>query len=108
MSKTEINVNGKRYVVSCEPGQESRLEELGAEMDRRARDLSGAMGDIGVERLFLVLGLSLIDELDVAKNGSDAAALDARIASIEQRAAQALVDAASRIEALSARADRAS
>ena len=30
MAKAEITIAGKRYALSCAPGQEARLEELGA------------------------------------------------------------------------------
>jgi cell division protein ZapA len=108
MAKAELNVAGKRYALSCAPGQEARLEELGARFDARVRELMDALGDIGPERLFLAAGLSLIDELDAEAIGSGAQALDERIRGLERRAATALVEAAARIEALSQRVDEAS
>ncbi len=107
MSKAELNINKKRYIVSCEQGQEKRLQELGARLDERVVELAQVMGDIGVEQLFLAASLSLLDELEEAEQSAGVNSLDERIEAIEQRAAKALSDAAGRIESLSAHLDRA-
>lgn len=108
MSKAELTIAGKRYILGCAPGQEARLEELGVRFDQRVGELTEALGDIGPERLFLAAGLSLIDELDAVSRETGAADLDSRIRTLEGRAARALSEAAARIEALSQRVDQAS
>jgi cell division protein ZapA len=108
MAKAELIVADRRYSLSCAPGQEARLEELGARFDARVADLREALGDIGPERLFLAAGLSLIDELDAQGVAAGTKALDERIAGLERRAATALAEAAARIEALGRRVDEAS
>jgi len=108
VAKAELLIGGKRYVLSCAPGQEARLEELGARFDQRVKELTEALGDLGAERLFLAAGLSLIDELDAQASGNGTKALDDRIRGLEQRAATMLADAAARIEAISRRVDEAS
>lgn len=108
MNKAELTISGKRYLLSCAPGQEGRLEELGHRFDQRVAELTEALGDIGPERLFLAAGLSLIDELDAVSRDTGAADLDNRIRTLEGRAARALTEAAARIEALSQRVDQAS
>lgn len=108
MAKAELLIGGKRYVLSCAPGQEARLEELGARFDQRVKELTEALGDLGAERIFLAAGLSLIDELDAQASSSGTKALDDRIRGLEQRAATMLADAAARIEAISRRVDEAS
>jgi cell division protein ZapA len=107
-SKADLTVAGKRYLLSCAPGQEGRIEELGARFDQRVQELISALGDIGPERLFLAAGLSLIDELDAAAQADGTADLDDRIRTLERRAATALTEAAAKIEALSHRVDQAS
>lgn len=107
MSKAEIVINNKRYVISCEDGQEERLSELGERLNIRVSNMADAMGDIGIERLFLAAALSLIDELEDAELDAGVKSLDERIAAIEVRAAKALTDAAGRIESLSAHLERA-
>ncbi|MFC7292492.1 cell division protein ZapA [Hirschia litorea] len=106
MSKAEIIINKKRYIVSCEEGQEERLHELGRRLDARVSSMAQAMGDIGVERLFLASALSLLDELDDVEQNAGMKSLDDRISAIETRAAKALNDAAGRIESLSAHLER--
>lgn len=108
MAKAELTVADKRYTLSCAPGQEARLEELGARFDARVAELREALGDIGAERLFLAAGLSLLDELDAQGVEQGTKALDDRIAVLERRAATALTEAAARIEALGRRVNEAS
>ena len=108
MAKADLEIAGKRYALSCAPGQETRLEELGGRFDQRVKELTEALGDIGTERLFLAAGLSLLDELDAQAAGVGAKALDDRIRNLENRAATMLTDAAARIEMLSRRVDEAS
>lgn len=108
MAKAELTIAGKRYALGCAPGQEERLQELGARFDARVRELVEALGDIGPERLFLAAGLSLIDELDAQAAGDPNRAIDDRIRGLEQRAATVLSQAAARIEAISRRVDEAS
>ena len=108
MAKAELIVSGKRYSLVCAPGQEGRLQELGARFDQRVLELVAALGDLGTERLFLAAGLSLLDELDAQASTSGTKALDDRIRLLEQRAAATLSEAAARIEHLSRRVDEAS
>jgi len=108
VARAELEIAGRRYALSCAPGQEARLEELGARFDRRVLELTEALGDLGPERLFLAAGLSLLDELDAQAVGTGAKALDDRIRNLENRAATLLTDAAARIEMLSRRVDEAS
>ena len=108
MSKAELEIDGRRYVLTCNPGQEARLEELGARFDARVRELAEALGDLGTERLFLAAGLSLLDELDAQGAANGMRALDERIQGLERRAATVLSEAAARIEAISRRVDEAS
>ena len=108
MAKAELEIAGRRYALSCAPGQEARLEELAARFDQRVLELTEALGDLGPERLFLAAGLSLLDELDAQAVGTGAKAMDDRIRNLENRAATLLTDAAARIEMLSRRVDEAS
>jgi cell division protein ZapA len=108
VAKAELVIAGKRYALTCAPGQEARLEELGARFDQRVKELTEALGDLGAERLFLAAGLSLIDELDAQASTNGTKALDDRIRGLEQRAATMLTEAAARIEAISRRVDEAS
>ena len=108
MAKADISVNGKRYLVACEDGQENRLHQLADRFDQRVTGMAGVMGDIGAERLFLAAALSLIDELEDTERQTGLSHLDQRISTIENSAVQALLEAAERIERISGRVERAS
>ena len=99
MAKAEISLRGRLYSVACAPGQEHRLGYLSRELDARVRRIEQAVGDVGEERLLLVAALSLLDELEAAGGPSDGAPES------EQKAADALVRAAERIEAATRRVE---
>lgn len=67
MSQVEIRVNGRDYRVTCEDGQEDRLQHLAAYFDRHVTALSGELGQIGDARLMLLAALTVCDELFEAK-----------------------------------------
>ena len=49
MAKAEITIAGKRYALSCAPGQEARLEELGAEANGHCAELKVVQVPLEVE-----------------------------------------------------------
>ncbi|MCR9268841.1 MAG: cell division protein ZapA [Henriciella sp.] len=98
MAKADIKIRDRNYSVACAPGQEERLVALSRQLDARVQDISRAVGNIGDDRLLLIASLALLDELD-ASHRAQAAAAGPDI----ERAAQALNDTATRIEALAAR-----
>lgn len=67
MSQVEIRVNGRDYRVTCESGQEERLQQLSAYFDRHVTSLSAELGQIGDARLMLLAALTVCDELFEAK-----------------------------------------
>ena len=110
MSKADITVRGKTISIACAEGQEAHIQNLGSRFDERLKALESAIGDVGDMRLLVAAGLSLIDELDDARNkGADAdvSDLDNRITLIERTAASALSDAASRITRIAERIEEA-
>lgn len=98
MAKAEITIRGRAYSVACAPGQEERLIALSKQLGGRIDQIAGAVGDIGDDRLLLIAALALLDELDAARRGQVAAT-----GPDVDRAAQALDDAATRIEAVAVR-----
>lgn len=98
MAKADIKLRGRSYSVACAPGQEERLIALSMQLDARIEEISKAVGNIGDDRLLLIASLALLDELDAAHRAQAAEA-----GPDVQRAAQALTDTATRIEALAAR-----
>lgn len=98
MAKADIKIRGRSYSVACAPGQEDRLIALSRQLDGRVEGIARAIGNIGDDRLLLIAALALLDELDAAQR-AQAANAGPDIA----RAADALSDTATRIEALAAR-----
>jgi len=93
MAKVEIEVNGRGYQVTCEDGQEMRLKDLAAYLDRHVAELVESLGQIGEARLLLLSALTVCDELfearakarerDEASRPLDAGATGAAIDTVE-------------------------
>jgi len=119
MPLVNVLVNGRAYTVACDEGEEDHVRELGQFLDKRVRELSGSVGQVGDSRLLLMAGLVIADELSDAlaklhERENDLAALkSARTQTAEaqemkeERAAKALEDAAFRLEAIAARLEHA-
>ncbi len=67
MTQVDIRVNGRDYRVTCEDGQEERLQQLSAFFDRRVSSLGNDLGQIGDARLMLLAALTVCDELFEAR-----------------------------------------
>lgn len=113
MPAITVEVNGRPYIVGCEPGEEEHVASLARQFDRQVQDIAGQVGSVGELRLFLLAALTTADELSDTRTRLDrlqSGAANLRPAGsearpdprIEQRAAAALDEAASRIEALTA------
>lgn len=63
MAQVNISVNGREYHVTCDDGQEARLQELASHFDSYVTELAGDLGQIGDARLMLLSALSVCDEL---------------------------------------------
>jgi cell division protein ZapA len=111
--RVSININGRKYGLGCEEGEEDRLTRLGQKLDDRVNAMANQFGQIGDLRLLVMAGITLLDELDdVGTSVEDR--VDARIGEVkkehaeavkmaeqtESQAASSLMDAAARIERL--------
>ena len=114
MPAINVEVNGRPYVVGCDPGEEEHVGALARQFDRQVQEIAAQVGAVGELRLFLLAALLTADELADTKARLDrlqsgaanlrpAAAPQADIARLEQRAAAALEEAAARIEAITER-----
>lgn len=106
MPTVEITVNGRRHTMECGPGEESRVRQLAAYVDRRIADLAKDKDRklIGDARLLLMASLVVADELSDAYDEIKRlrAGVDQEAGSAERKAVSALQDAAQRIEAIAA------
>lgn len=69
MAQVALDINGRRYEMACDDGQEERLRRVGHFLDQRVRALARQVGPVGENRLLLMAALMVSDEmLDVAEN----------------------------------------
>ncbi len=67
MSEVNIEINGRKYRMACEDGQESRLARLGERLDSFVDGFKGEFGEIGDNRLVVMAGIAVVDALDEAE-----------------------------------------
>ncbi|GAB6845518.1 cell division protein ZapA [Methylorubrum rhodinum] len=79
MPHVSVTIAGKSYRMACGAGEESHLEALAGDLDKRVADMRGAFGEIGDMRLQVMAALTLVDELQEARR---------RIAEMERDAAR--------------------
>ena len=98
-----IRLNGTPYQIGCGPGEESRIEALGNDIEEVLQSLVGSVGQIGEARLLAMAALILADRAQdsskSATNGSGdgaAASEDAATDALE-RAADRILELASKL-----------
>lgn len=62
MANVSIEINGHKYNMGCEDGQEEHLIRLGRYFDNHVKNLAKGVGQIGDQRLFLMAALLIADE----------------------------------------------
>ncbi|MEM7290230.1 MAG: cell division protein ZapA [Pseudomonadota bacterium] len=63
MPSVNVMINGKNYRMACDDGQETHLKSLAEAFDARVNNLKGAFGEIGDQRLTVMAGVMLTDEM---------------------------------------------
>lgn len=63
MAQVTVHIDGKAYRMACDEGQEEHLEGLAAQFDKYVKHLKNAFGEIGDQRLTVMAGIMVIDEL---------------------------------------------
>ena len=63
MSQVTVTINGKTYRMACDEGQENHLVELSQKLDGYVGHLKGSFGEIGDQRLTIMAGIMVVDEL---------------------------------------------
>ena len=63
MSQVTVTIDGKAYRMACDPGQEEHLSELAARFDKYVGHLKGSFGEIGDQRITVMAGIMVMDEL---------------------------------------------
>ncbi len=113
MGKVSLNINGRKYGMGCEDGEEDRLLRLGQKLDDRVNMMANQFGQIGDIRLMVMAGITLLDELEDINSNLDAQ-VDQKTGALrtentrlynaleksETKATESLIKAADRIELL--------
>lgn len=105
MAEVDIIVNERAYRVTCDDGQEPRLQRLAGHIDSHVRGLVRELGQIGDARLMLLAALTVCDELFEARVRLSAADQDTTALDPETvgGATRVLEAAAARVESLAER-----
>lgn len=104
MTQISVTIDGRKYRVACNEGEEARLESLAKLIDDRIGEMRTSFGEIGDQRLVIMAALTIADNLAEARDES--AAERKRSEDAEQRAqtiASSLDELGSRLESIAAR-----
>lgn len=62
MASVNLEINGQRFQIGCDDGQEQHLTTLAYHFDSHIRSLTKHVGRIGEQKLFLMAALMIADE----------------------------------------------
>jgi cell division protein ZapA len=115
--EVNVEINGRKYRMACEEGQQSHLIGLAARFNGQVEALKGAVGEIGDNRLTVMAGIAVVDELVEAERrikelqtevtvltraGQE---VSAEIEALEERFAAKLDEAARKLESVASALD---
>ncbi len=63
MAQVTITINGRKYDIACDDGQEAHVTRLGRYIDKRVDELVVSVGQVGDARLMVMASLLIADEL---------------------------------------------
>ena len=63
MAQVTVTIDGKQYRMACDEGQEEHLIDLATRFDRYVLHLKDSFGEIGDQRLTVMAGIMVMDEL---------------------------------------------
>ncbi|KKC30992.1 cell division protein ZapA [Devosia psychrophila] len=119
MPEVNVEINGRKYRMACEEGQQKHLIGLAERFNAQVENLKGAVGEIGDTRLTVMAGIAVVDELAEAERrikelqteivvltraGQEVAA---EIETLEEKFAAKLRDAAKALEGVANALDEA-
>lgn len=104
MAHVAVTIDGRKYRLACNEGEEQRLEQLAATIDGKISELRGEFGEIGDQRLVVMAALTVADNLMEAREEAKAARKKSEIAEARAgKVAGAVEKLAARLEALAGR-----
>jgi cell division protein ZapA len=112
MAQVSVTINGRTFRMACDDGEEDRLTGLARRFDAAISQLRGSFGEIGDQRLTVMAGIMMTDQLSEAERRLKLAQSEvetlttsrdsvlSRSDEVEHDVAHRLEAAATRIEAL--------
>jgi cell division protein ZapA len=112
MPEVNVEIDGKKFRMACEEGQEQHLLTLAERFNRTVIGLKGSFGEIGDNRLVVMAGIAVLDELaeaedriealkkDISDLTSAGRELTIEAEELEQNFARRLSEAARKVEAI--------
>ncbi len=73
MAQVSVTIDGKKYRLACNEGEEGRLEQLAGMVDEKINELRQAFGEIGDQRLVVMAALTFADQFTEARDRSEVA-----------------------------------
>ena len=67
MPEVTVEINGRKYRMACEEGQEPHLLGLAERFNRHIDQFKDGFGEVGDNRLTVMAGISVMDELAEAE-----------------------------------------
>ena len=98
MAAVELVIGGRRYPVACRDGEEDKLRQAAAGVDRKVRQATASLGGMSEVRQLLLASLLLAAdqlEMEAAAAREDATPLLEAVAERLERAAGLLAEHAS-------------
>lgn len=71
MAQVTVTINGRKYQIACDDGQEEHVAGLAQYIDKRAGELVADVGQVGDARLMVMVGLLIANELSEAYDKLD-------------------------------------
>lgn len=117
MPEINVEINGRKYRMACEDGQEAHLAMLAERFNRAIEELKSSFGEIGDNRLTVMAGIAVLDELyeaerrigalegDVDKLTRAGEALSAELEAMETTFSRKMSETARRVEAIATAID---
>lgn len=117
MPEVNVEINGRKYRMACEEGQETHLMGLAERFNQHIDAFKGDFGEIGDNRLTVMAGIAVLDELadaerriamlkqDVANLTEAGQALALEAEELERKFAKKMNEASRKVESIATAID---
>jgi cell division protein ZapA len=117
--EVNVEINGRKFRMACEEGQEAHLQSLAERFNRHIDAFKGTFGEIGDNRLTVMAGIAVLDELGEAERKiatlersvteltEAGEALTQELEELEHKFARRINDASRKLESIATAIDEA-